>query len=219
MEVVATAARLGAGCAVLQAAPSEIERYFEQAGQWITDHWWVVALIILGLAGPLGAGRVPGHHRQDRPDPRRLQGRWRRRESSASGSCSAEACRSSGACSCLPSSSVWRSWCIFLPLVLFGVVTAGIGFLCILPLLCVLVPVLLAVGIVVQSGQCSHRGRGSEHAGRPAARLGRRQEERRPGAADLADHRRDRRGHRAGDCAAAADRRRADRDRLRHIQR
>ena len=25
----------------------EAERYLQQAGQWITEHWWVVALVIL----------------------------------------------------------------------------------------------------------------------------------------------------------------------------
>ncbi|MFN2118852.1 MAG: hypothetical protein ACK2T0_00485 [Anaerolineales bacterium] len=38
---------------------------------------------------------------------------------------------------------------IFLPLVLFGVVTAGVGFLCILPLLCVLALLAWGVGILV----------------------------------------------------------------------
>src|SRR5262249_35635735 len=27
----------------------EAERFFNQAGQWVTDHWWVVALIILAF--------------------------------------------------------------------------------------------------------------------------------------------------------------------------
>jgi hypothetical protein len=41
---------------------------------------------------------------------------------------------------------------IIVPLVLFGVVTAGIGMLCILPLFCVLIPVLMLVGVVLEQG-------------------------------------------------------------------
>jgi len=39
---------------------------------------------------------------------------------------------------------------VFLPLVVLGFVTAGVGFLCVLPLLCVLVPLALAAGILIQ---------------------------------------------------------------------
>jgi ABC-type maltose transport system permease subunit len=37
--------------------------------------------------------------------------------------------------------------------VLFGIITAGAGFLCMLPLICVLVPLVWAVGIVLQQAE------------------------------------------------------------------
>lgn len=42
---------------------------------------------------------------------------------------------------------------IFIPLVLFGFVTAGIGFICILPLLCILVPISWVIAVVMEQAQ------------------------------------------------------------------
>jgi len=39
---------------------------------------------------------------------------------------------------------------IFLPIVLIGVLSAGVGFLCLLPLICILIPVGIAVGIILE---------------------------------------------------------------------
>jgi hypothetical protein len=39
---------------------------------------------------------------------------------------------------------------IFIPFILFGVITAGIGFICLLPLLCLLIPILWAVSVVIE---------------------------------------------------------------------
>ncbi len=39
---------------------------------------------------------------------------------------------------------------IFLPMALIGVFTAGIGFLCLLPFICILVPVLWLVGVIIE---------------------------------------------------------------------
>lgn len=44
---------------------------------------------------------------------------------------------------------------IFIPLVLFGVLTAGIGFLCALPLICILIPVTWAVMVVLEQAQAA----------------------------------------------------------------
>jgi hypothetical protein len=44
---------------------------------------------------------------------------------------------------------------IFIPLILFGVITAGIGFLCIIPLLCVLVPVSWVVALILEQAQAA----------------------------------------------------------------
>ena len=37
-----------------------------------------------------------------------------------------------------------------MPLVLIGVLSAGVGFLCLLPLICLLIPVGIAVGIIIE---------------------------------------------------------------------
>ncbi len=42
---------------------------------------------------------------------------------------------------------------IFIPLILFGVVTAGIGFLCVIPLLCVLVPLSWVIALILEQAQ------------------------------------------------------------------
>jgi hypothetical protein len=39
---------------------------------------------------------------------------------------------------------------LFVPLIFLGVVTAGVGFLCLLPLICLLIPVGFAVGIIIE---------------------------------------------------------------------
>lgn len=126
----------------------EIERYIQGIGQWITEHWWVVALIILGLLvlwalalflGTIGRiGLIRGTYAVDGGAEKIRFGELFRES--------------------MP--YFWRVFLltfliglafliVFLPLVLFGIVTAGVGFLCLIPLICVLVPVLWAVGIVV----------------------------------------------------------------------
>jgi hypothetical protein len=44
---------------------------------------------------------------------------------------------------------------VFLPLVLFGVLTAGIGLICILPLICILIPVLWALSVVIEQANAA----------------------------------------------------------------
>jgi len=39
---------------------------------------------------------------------------------------------------------------LIMPIVLIGVLSAGVGFLCLLPLICLLIPVGIAVGIIVE---------------------------------------------------------------------
>ena len=131
-----------------QGGTGEIERAVQQAGQWISEHWWVIALVILALLvlwavavflGTIGKiGLIRGTFKVDGGAEKLGFGELFRES--------------------LP--FFWRVFLltfliglaflvVFLPLVLFGVVTAGVGFLCILPLMCILVPVLWAVGIVV----------------------------------------------------------------------
>lgn len=42
---------------------------------------------------------------------------------------------------------------LFIPLVLFGIVTAGIGFLCLIPLLCIMVPLSWVVMAIIEQAQ------------------------------------------------------------------
>jgi membrane-anchored glycerophosphoryl diester phosphodiesterase (GDPDase) len=44
---------------------------------------------------------------------------------------------------------------IFLPLIFFGVITAGIGFICILPLLCLLIPISWAAMVVIEQANAA----------------------------------------------------------------
>ena len=44
---------------------------------------------------------------------------------------------------------------IIIPFVLFGVVTAGVGFLCLLPLLCILIPLGWVVMVIVEQAQAA----------------------------------------------------------------
>ena len=133
-----------------QGGPSpEVERMMENFGRWIADHVWVVFLfvaiillltlisIVLGTLGRVGIIR---------------------------GTLDVE-----GGADHLAFSELWRAglpffWRVFglnfliglaflavlLPLVLVGVLTAGVGFLCILPLLCVLIPLSIVVGVILE---------------------------------------------------------------------
>ena len=125
-----------------------VEQFFTGISQWIGGHLWVVALFVLLVLvlvvlamflGTIGRiGLIRGAFEAD------------------------------GGAEKLGFSALFREslpffWRVFgltfliglafsivlLPLILFGVVTAGIGFLCILPLVCVLAVVAWVVGIVV----------------------------------------------------------------------
>jgi len=125
------------------------EHYFNQAGQWLADHWWVIALILLGLIllaliaiflGTIGRiGLIRGTLQAEQGAQSLSFGEL-----------------FSGA---LP--FFWRVFglsflvglvflVIFIPLVVLGVVTAGLAFLCALPLICVLVPLAIVAGLIVE---------------------------------------------------------------------
>lgn len=133
---------------------SDAERYIAQVGQWIGDHWWVVALIVVAILilmvlaiflGTIGKiGLIRGTQQAD---------------GGAEKLSFAELFKES-------TPYFWRVFLlsfliglafmvVFIPLVLFGVVTAGIGFLCLIPLLCVLVPLAWVVGLVVQQADAA----------------------------------------------------------------
>lgn len=130
----------------------DMERFLQQAGHWISDNWWVVVVIILAVLilwalaiflGTIGKiGLIRGAFRVDDGAEKLHFGELFR-------------------------GSMPFFWRIFLLsfliglaflipltlLVLFGIITAGVGFLCILPLICILVPVLWAVGIVLHQAE------------------------------------------------------------------
>jgi hypothetical protein len=132
----------------------ELERTFEQFGQWIQDNPWIIAVVVLiGLVlllisiflGTIGRiGLIRGTYQADTGAERLNFGE-------------------------LFSESMpyfWRVFglsliiflitlLIFVPLALFGVLTAGIGFLCVLPLICILIPVLWALSVVIEQANAA----------------------------------------------------------------
>jgi hypothetical protein len=140
---------------------SGMERFFSQVGDYLVSHWWVIVLIILGVIllvllsiflGTIGRiGLIRGTLQAEEGAERLSFG---------------ELFRGS-----MP--FFWRvfgltfligliSTLLFLPLILFGVLTAGIGFLCMLPLMCLLIPISIVIYLIVEH----HLG------GRFPARLG-----------------------------------------------
>ena len=132
----------------------QLQQFFDQLGQWINDNPWIVAVfVILVLAlvvlsvfiGTIGRiGLIRGTYQAEQGAERLVFGEL------FSGS--------------LP--YFWRvlglsllifliAILIFVPLALFGVLTAGVGFLCILPLICILIPVLWAVSVVIEQANAA----------------------------------------------------------------
>jgi len=130
----------------------QIERVMSQIGQYIENHLWIIiavglVFILLGFIfyalGMMGRiGLIKGTYKVENGV-----------ESLAFGEIWAES---------IP--YFWRIFglnfligiiflVIFIPLILFGVVTAGIGFLCIIPLLCILIPLSWVVGVVLEQAQ------------------------------------------------------------------
>ena len=125
------------------------ERGFEQAGQWMIYNWWIFILIglvflvlivltiFLGNMGRIGLIR---------------------------GTLQAESGAEQLTFGELFSGSLPYFWRVFglsfligliffvvmIPFVLIGILTAGVGFLCLLPLICILIPVSIAVGLVLE---------------------------------------------------------------------
>jgi len=127
----------------------QFQRLFDQIGQWISDNPWIVVVIVLLVLvlvvlsiflGTIGRiGLIRGTYQAEGGAERLNFGEL------FSGS--------------MP--YFWRvfglalligllSLLVILPLVFFGVITAGIGFLCILPLICILVPILWGISVVIE---------------------------------------------------------------------
>lgn len=132
----------------------QLQQTFDQLGQWINENPWIVAvfvllvLVLVVLAIFLGTigriGLIRGTYRAERGAERLAFGE-------------------------LFSESMPYFWRVFglslliglafllllLPLVLFGVLTAGIGFACIIPLICILIPVGFAVSVIIEQANAA----------------------------------------------------------------
>ena len=130
------------------------QQTMDQIGRWISENTWIVVvgvivvllLIVLSIfLGTIGRiGLIKGTQRAEEGAERMIFGE-------------------------LFSESTpyfWRvfglslligliSLVIFLPLILFGVITAGVGFICLLPLICLLIPVLWAVSVVIEQANAA----------------------------------------------------------------
>lgn len=132
--------------------PPELRRFISQMesfGDWAIDNWWI--FIVIGLFGLLlillniflgtvgRIGLIKGSH-------------------------AAELGAESLAFGELFSASMPYFWRVFglsfliglgflvllLPMILIGILTGGVGFLCLLPLICLLIPVGIAVSIILE---------------------------------------------------------------------
>jgi hypothetical protein len=132
----------------------QFQQFFDQLGQWINENPWIaVVFVILVLAlvllaiflGTIGRiGLIKGTYQAEMGAERMNFGE-------------------------LFSESTpyfWRVFglslligllgvLVFVPFVLFGVLTAGIGFLCLLPLICILIPVLWALSVVIEQANAA----------------------------------------------------------------
>jgi len=149
-----TAGGGGGGTSPSGGSSFPFERMMDQFRQWIGDHPWVIAffiaaalvIIVLGIfLGTIGrVGLIRGTYQAEQGAEQLIFAEL------FSGS--------------MP--YFWRVFglsfligmvflVIFLPIVAFGVLTAGIGFACLLPLICLLVPVSLVVNLVVQQANAA----------------------------------------------------------------
>jgi hypothetical protein len=132
----------------------QLQQTFEQIGQYVNDNPWIVAVFILLILvfvvlaiflGTIGrVGLIRGTYQAERGAERLVFGE-------------------------LFSESTPYFWRVFglslligllfllilLPLILFGALTAGIGFVCLLPLLCILIPVGFAVSVIVEQANAA----------------------------------------------------------------
>lgn len=132
----------------------QLQQTFEQIGQWVNENPWIVAVFVLLILvfvvlaiflGTIGrVGLIRGTYQAERGAERLVFGE-------------------------IFSESTPYFWRVFglslligllflfilLPLVLFGALTAGIGFVCLLPLLCILIPVGFAVSVIVEQANAA----------------------------------------------------------------
>lgn len=132
----------------------EWQRNMEQFGQWVSDNPWIVAvfvIVVLALVllsvflGTIGRiGLIRGTYQAEQGTQSLIFGEL------FSGS----------------TPYFWRVFglslligliaiAIFIPLGLFGVLTGGLGFVCLLPLICIMIPVLWAVSVVIEQANAA----------------------------------------------------------------
>ena len=130
----------------------KIERVMNQVGTFLENNWWIIIAVIVGIfllsfvfyfLGMMGRiALIKGVSQADKGA-----------ESLSFGELWAES---------MP--FFWRVFglnfliglaflVLFIPLVLFGIVTAGIGFLCLIPLLCIMVPLSWVVMAIIEQAQ------------------------------------------------------------------
>ena len=130
----------------------KIERGMNQVGNFLENNWWIIIAVIVGIfllsfvfyfLGMMGrVALIRGVAQADKGA-----------ESLSFGELWAES---------MP--FFWRVFglnfliglaflVLFIPLVLFGIVTAGIGFLCLIPLLCIMVPLSWVVMAIIEQAQ------------------------------------------------------------------
>jgi hypothetical protein len=130
----------------------KIERVMNQVGTFLENNWWIIIAVIVGIfllsfvfyfLGMMGrVALIKGVAQADKDA-----------ESLSFGELWAES---------MP--FFWRVFglnfliglaflVLFIPLVLFGIVTAGIGFLCLIPLLCIMVPLSWVVMAIIEQAQ------------------------------------------------------------------
>lgn len=152
----------GGGSSSYQTSPGEntpfpgwqVERAMNQAGRYLEQNWWIIIIAILAImiialiAYALGMiGRI----------------------GIIKGTSKAEAGTEKISFGELWSESLpyfWRVFglnfliglaifLIFVPLILLGVVTAGIGFVCLLPVFCLLIPISWILSIIIEQAQAA----------------------------------------------------------------
>ena len=130
----------------------KIERVMNQVGNFLENNWWIIVAVVVGIIllsfvfyflGMMGrVALIRGVAQADKDA-----------ESLSFGELWAES---------MP--FFWRVFglnfliglaflVLFIPLVLFGIVTAGIGFLCLIPLLCIMVPLSWVVMAIIEQAQ------------------------------------------------------------------
>jgi hypothetical protein len=131
----------------------ELQRFFEQIGQWIDNNAWIVAVfvililvlvvvsIFLGTIGRIGL--IKGTYRAEQGEERLIFGElfsesmpyfW----------------RVFGLSLLIILTLLIVFMILFIPLGLFAALTAGIGLICLLPLICLLIPLAWALTVVIE---------------------------------------------------------------------